>query len=104
MKPVRINDRFCQVCFEEENPPAPMFENPFHKWGATSEEESEAHLDASVGENFSKSECSEHDDRNKEIRGEEKTVQFPVEEDEYPKGDVCISGGINSVVKSQNDA
>ncbi|KAK7378746.1 hypothetical protein VNO80_04193 [Phaseolus coccineus] len=40
-KSVRINDRLCQVFFEEENSPVPMLGNPCHKWDATSEEESE---------------------------------------------------------------
>jgi len=40
----------------------------------TLEGESEAHLDASVGEKFSKSECSEQGGRYEERREEEKIV------------------------------
>ena len=37
-------------------------------------------------------------------RGEEKTVQFPVEGKKIMKGGVCTGGGINSDAKSHNDA
>jgi len=104
VKSVRINDRFCQVSFEEEIPPVSTFGTFFHKWSVTSEEGSEAHLDTNVGEYFFEYECSEHYGRNRERRGEEKIVQFSAEGEEYPKGGTRISGGINSIGKSQSDA
>lgn len=76
MKSMKINDRYCQVSFEEEVPSASTFGSPFHKWGVASEEESEAHLDISVCEDFSESECSELDDKNGERRGEDKIFSF----------------------------
>jgi len=74
MKIVRINDRFCEVSFEEESFIAPSCGYLFHKWGMVSKEDSEAHFDANVGEDFSESECSDHNDRSRERRGEDKTV------------------------------
>ncbi|KAK7356785.1 hypothetical protein VNO80_16061 [Phaseolus coccineus] len=86
---------------EEGNSPVPLVGNLFHKWDAA-EKEFEAQFDASVGEEFSESNCSEHGGINDDRRGEEKTVQFPKGREESPKGGACISGGINSVGKSKN--
>jgi len=101
-KSVRINDRVFQVYFEEENSSVSLIGSPFHKWNVNSEEESEARIEDSVGEGFSDSDYSEHGGRQEERRGEEMTVQFPAEEEEFPKVNAYISGGINSVGKSQN--
>jgi len=67
-----------------------------------SEDESEALLDPSIGEEFSESEYSDHGGRQGERRREETTVQFPAEEEEISKGGTCINGGIIYVGKSQN--
>jgi len=32
VKSVRINDRICQVSFEEENSSVSLFGSPYHKW------------------------------------------------------------------------
>ena len=99
---VRINDRVCQVYFEEENFHVPSCGNLFHKWGMASEDESEARLDSSISEVFSESDYSDHSGRQGERRREETTIQLPKKEEESSKDVKGINGGIDSVGKSQN--
>ena len=76
VKSVRINDRICQVSFEEENSSVSLIGSPFNKWDDASEEELKAQIEDGVGEGFSDSDYSKRGGRQEERRGEE-TVQFP---------------------------